>query len=163
MTAGFDSLEHGSFLRSDQIPAVSAAGTTWVPTCSINQAWQEIVRAEGYSTERLRRFAERMDGQAEVLREAVDAGVQVLAGTDAGLTRHGTISHEIGLLLASGIDPDVAVGAASWLARAWLGLPLVEEGSPADLVAYREDRRTSLDTLRRPAVVMLRGRIVSRP
>jgi imidazolonepropionase-like amidohydrolase len=72
--------------------------------------------------------------------------VRVLAGTDARLTEHGTISHEIGLLLAAGIDPHPALGASSWLGRAWLGLPLTEEGASGDLVAYREDRRTSPST-----------------
>ena len=162
VSAGFDSLEHGSFLRPDQLPAVRSAGTAWVPTCSINQTWLEVVRSEGYSTERLRRFAEGMDGQADVLRAAVDAGVPVFAGTDAGVTEHGTLSHEIGLLLAAGIEPHVALGAGSWLARTWLGLPLIEEGAPADLVAYREDPRASLDTLQEPALVMLGGRIVGR-
>ena len=53
--------------------------------------------------------------------------------------------------------PD-ALGAASWRARAWLGRPGVEVGTPADLIVYRDDPRTDPAALRHPELVLLRGR-----
>ena len=63
----------------------------------------------------------------------------MLAGTDAGMGPHGLIRHEVELMIAAGLDAQTALGAASWTARRWLGLPGIEEGAPADLVAFRED------------------------
>jgi len=56
----------------------------------------------------------------EVVAAAADAGVPVLAGTDAGMGPHGMIRHEIGLLTEYGLSPEAALGAASWAARALL-------------------------------------------
>jgi hypothetical protein len=40
------------------------------------------------------------------------------------------IRHEVDLLVAAGLEPEVALGAASWTARSWLGLPGIEEAAP---------------------------------
>jgi imidazolonepropionase-like amidohydrolase len=89
---------------------------------------------------------------------AVEAGVTVLAGTDS--RPHGRILHEIRALAAAGLKPHDAIGAASWAARAYLGLPGLEPGAPADAVVYAEDPRTNLDQLAAPLAVILRGRRV---
>jgi imidazolonepropionase-like amidohydrolase len=73
------------------------------------------------------------------------------------------IRHEIELLLSAGLEPQVALGAASWIARTWLGLPLIEEGAPADLVAFREDPREDPAVLFDPALVILDGRLIRDP
>jgi imidazolonepropionase-like amidohydrolase len=86
--------------------------------------------------------------------------VTVLAGTDAGMGPHGMVRHEVALLNRAGLAPADALGAGSWAARAFLGLPGLEEGAPADLTAYRQDPRTSLAVLADPAVVILDGRLV---
>ena len=88
-------------------------------------------------------------GARDVVRRAVEAGVPVYAGTDAGGgIRHGRIADEVAALHAAGV-PD-ALGAASWRARAWLGRPGVEPGAPADLIVYRDDPRTDPGVLRAP-------------
>ncbi|MGH2597568.1 MAG: hypothetical protein ACRDH7_16645 [Actinomycetota bacterium] len=84
--------------------------------------------------------------------------MMILAGTDAGMGPHGMIRHEIELLLAVGLAPPVALGAASWTARAWLGLPSNEEGATADLVAFRENPLEDPAVLVDPALVILDGR-----
>ena len=42
-----------------------------------------------------------------------------------------------------------------------LGLPGIEEGAPADLVAYRDDPRADPEVLRRPALCILNGREIN--
>src|SRR5690349_9100256 len=138
---GIDSLEHASFLRLDQVPALAAAGAAWVPTCSINAAIRQLLPGAA---------AAALDRQPEVLCAASAAGVPVLAGTDAGMGPHGLVRQEIRLLSQAGLPAATALGAASWTARAWLGLPGIEDGAPADLVAYRQDPRESLDSLAKP-------------
>jgi imidazolonepropionase-like amidohydrolase len=85
------------------------------------------------------------------------------AGTDAGgVLPHGLIGREIIALHEQvGLPPDVALGAASWRARAWLGRDALTEGASADLVVYAADPRTDLRTLLAPRAVVLRGRVVA--
>jgi imidazolonepropionase-like amidohydrolase len=160
LDAGFDSVEHGTMLGEDQISTVGSR-TAWVPTVSINALVPPML-SEGFDADDVRRLVDGIARQGEVLRAADAAGVTILAGTDAGMTEHGTIAHEIALLLAAGLSAHTALGAGSWVARRWLGLPGIEEGAPADLVAYRADPREDLAELGRPALVMRAGRVLHR-
>ena len=97
-------------------------------------------------------------GARDVVRRAVEAGVPVYAGSDAGGgIAHGRIVDEIEQLHAAG-HPD-ALGAASWAARDWLGRPGLTAGAPADLLVYAEDPRGPA-RLPKPQLIMLRGRVV---
>jgi imidazolonepropionase-like amidohydrolase len=158
--AGFDSLEHGSFLQLDQVVELAQRGIAWVPTQSIDSAVRGLIRELGYTQDKVRHVEEQLDRQPEVLRAAVDAGVTVLAGTDAGMVPHGLIGREVEMLIESGVPTYAAIGSASWAARSWLGLPGIEEGAPADLVAYRENPLDSPDVLTRPVVVILDGQLI---
>jgi imidazolonepropionase-like amidohydrolase len=96
-----------------------------------------------------------------VVRAAYEAGVPVFAGTDAGGgIDHGVIADEVRALHDAGLPAEAALAAASWAARDWLGLPCIEEGAVADLVVYDGDPLADLDVLARPALTVLRGRIV---
>jgi hypothetical protein len=65
--------------------------------------------------------------------------VKILAGTDAGMNPHGVVAQEIRLLHSFGLPAAAAVAAGSWEARAFLGLPGIEVGAPADLVVFPDD------------------------
>ena len=59
----------------------------------------------------------------DTIMAAYEAGVAIYAGTDAGgVLPHGHIAGEVRELADYGITPVDALGAASWRARAWLGL-----------------------------------------
>ncbi|HEX9336345.1 MAG TPA: amidohydrolase, partial [Pseudonocardiaceae bacterium] len=60
-------------------------------------------------------------------------------------------------LAAAGVAPHDALGAASWGARAFLGLAGLVPGAPADVVVYDEDPRVDFDQLGVPRAVVLRG------
>jgi imidazolonepropionase-like amidohydrolase len=87
--------------------------------------------------------------------------VTVLAGTD--FRPHGTIGAEVRYLAASGLPPAVALGAASWTARTFLGLPGLDDGAPADFVVYDRDPVADLGVLDRPGHVVLNGRRLTAP
>ena len=95
---------------------------------------------------------------------AYEAGVPIYAGTDAGgVLPHGGIAGEVLELASYGIPAADALGAASWRAREWLGFNAgLDEGAPADFVVLDADPLEDLSTLRTPARVVLRGRIVGR-
>jgi hypothetical protein len=85
------------------------------------------------------------------LRVLHDAGVPIVAGTDAGNigTPHGPALHrEIELMQAAGLSPreiltTAAVGGARLAGRDDLGT--IEAGKRADLVVLNEDPRTAID------------------
>jgi imidazolonepropionase-like amidohydrolase len=96
-----------------------------------------------------------------VVRAAFEAGVPVYAGTDAGGgIEHGVIADEVRALHEAGLPAEAALAAASWSARAWLGLPCIEDGAPADLVVYDTDPRADLATLAAPRLILRNGRVV---
>ena len=69
----------------------------------------------------------------------------MLAGTDAGgVLPHGLVAREIMAMHAAGIPAEAALAAGSWSARAYLGLPGLVEGAPADFVVYPTDPRADL-------------------
>jgi imidazolonepropionase-like amidohydrolase len=158
--AGFDSIEHGTFMEQTQLAQLADRDIAWTPTRSIDALVRSMVRDMNWPTAAIADMDRGFDQQPQVVAAAVDAGVTILAGTDAGAVPHGQIREEITLLLDAGVPADVALGAASWTARSFLGLPGIEEGAPADLVAYRDDPRTDVRALRTPTLRMLGGRLI---
>ncbi|MEV6005750.1 amidohydrolase family protein [Streptomyces sp. NPDC051976] len=156
--AGADSLEHGMHLDPGLIDRMAAQGTAYVPTLSVFGAGADRRRAEEPSARRDWWLA-GWDGMLPNVAAAHEAGVTLLAGTDSFPT--GTVASEIGWLLKAGLPAEAALGAASWSARSWLGLPGLVDGGPADLVAYDSDPTLDPSVLSRPARIILRGRVVA--
>ncbi len=161
--AGFDSLEHGTSLRLDQVRPAAERGIAWVPTRSIDGLIREAIRDANYPSIEIDRVEGALARQPEVLQAAVEAGVTVLAGTDAPAIQHGEVRREVELLIEAGLSPIVAIGAASWTARSFLGMPGIEEGAPANLVAFRDDPRDDAAVLASPALTILDGVVTTGP
>jgi imidazolonepropionase-like amidohydrolase len=101
-------------------------------------------------------------GFPAVVRAAYEAGVPIYVGTDAGGgVAHGLAAEEMLRLADVGLAPLDVLAAGSWGAREWLGLPGLVEGGLADIVVYSVDPRRDLTTLREPARIVLRGRVVA--
>jgi imidazolonepropionase-like amidohydrolase len=158
LEAGVDSIEHGWGLRDDHIAAMAARGVVLVPTLIILPAAEGLATALGLTPAATADLLATAARHPEMVRRAAAAGVQVLAGTDAGMGPHGMIREEIRLLGDAGLPQEAALAAGSWVARRFLGLPGIEEGAPADLVAYEDDPREDPEALARPAFIMLDGR-----
>jgi imidazolonepropionase-like amidohydrolase len=104
------------------------------------------LRAAG-TTERLR----------TLLPLARRLGVPVLTGSDVV----GSVPGEVAWLVRLGLDPTEALGAATSTARAFLGVPDVHAGGPADLVTYDADPRDDPEVLAYPAAVLHAGRRIT--
>ncbi|QMU76923.1 amidohydrolase family protein [Streptacidiphilus sp. PB12-B1b] len=156
--AGVDSLEHGMHLDPDLIGRMAAQGTAFVPTLSVFGATADQRRAGAPSSTRDWWLA-GWEGMLPNVSAAHEAGVTVLAGTDSFPC--GTVTSEIEWLVHAGLPAEAALGAASWSARSWLGLPGLVDGAPADLVAYDTDPTIDTSVLAHPTRIILRGRVVS--
>ncbi|MFT4108417.1 amidohydrolase family protein [Propionicimonas sp.] len=159
--AGIDGIEHGTGLDDSTIALMAERGVALVPTLVNLENFPGFADAgeakfPAYASHMRALHARRL----ATIGAAVDAGVPVFAGTDAGGTvHHGLIGTEIELLAGVG-GTEFALGAASWRARAWLGAPPPADGGWADLVAYAADPRLQPEVTRHPSVVILRGRVV---
>ena len=155
VAAGVDSVEHGMCLDPDLLGRMAEQGTALTPTLSVIEA--ALRRAEDMPDGPRKQWLLGGAGaHAPLVAAAAEAGVRVLAGTDS--LPHGRIIDEVRALANAGVRPHDALAAASWQARAYLGLPGLEPGAPADAVVYAEDPRTDLDQLAHPIAVILRGR-----
>jgi imidazolonepropionase-like amidohydrolase len=158
VAAGVDSLEHGLHLDPGLLHQMAAQGTALVPTLNAFAASAFRVRAWDPGPRRDSFLAgwASMPARAGAAHEA---GVTVLAGTDTHPC--GTVAEEVERLISAGLPWAAAVGAASWTARAWLGLPGLTDGAPADLVIYDEDPVAHPDVLHHPRRIILRGQILA--
>jgi len=158
LAAGIDCLEHGTGLTGDTIAEMARRGTALVPTLINIETFPSIADGAG----RYPRYAAHMRalhaGVQGTVAAAVDAGIPVYAGSDAGGgIAHGRIVDEIVALRAAGMDGAAALAAGSWAARDWLGVPGLVHGAPADLLVVDGDPRRDPDVLRSPALLLLRG------
>ncbi|WP_433259920.1 amidohydrolase family protein [Actinosynnema sp. CS-041913] len=157
VAAGVDSVEHGMWLDTGSLARMAEQGTALTPTLWGLQTASRLARDKPEGP-RKRWIIDGVHAHAPLVAAAAEAGVRVLAGTDS--LPHGRIIDEVRALAAAGMRPHDALAAASWDARAYLGLPGLEPGAPADAVVYAEDPRSDLDQLAHPVAVILRGRPV---
>ena len=155
--AGADSLEHGMHLDHSLLPRMAEQGTAFVPTFTTFASVRSNLSASSDP-----RFREWILGGWEhafpTVRAAFAAGVTVLAGTDSQPC--GEVAGEISWLIKAGMPVEAAIGAGSWTARAWLGLPGLVDGGFADVVGYDVDPVEDPSVLTRPSLIVLRGNVV---
>jgi len=159
--AGIDCIEHGTGLDRELLDRMARQGTALVPTLINIENFPGIAdQAAKYPT-----YAAHMRalhaGVGDMIGQAIDAGVDIYAGSDAGgMVAHGRLPDEVSALHRAGMPAERAIGAASWAARAWLGYDGVVDGGHADLLVYDTDPREDVDVLSAPRHIVLRGRLV---
>jgi imidazolonepropionase-like amidohydrolase len=161
VAAGVDTLEHATGLAGGLVDEVARRGIRITPTLVNVATFPAIAeQARKYPAYAAHVLALHRTARARV-RDAYEAGVRILVGSDAGGTvDHGLVVAEIRALHEAGLPAEAALAAGSWDARDYLGLPGLVEGAPADLVVYAEDPRAELATLATPVRIVLRGRVV---
>ncbi len=160
--AGVDGIEHGTGLDAETIELMAARQVALVPTMINLENFPGFADA---GQEKFPRYASHMRDlharRFQTLGAAVEAGVPVFAGTDAGGSiPHGLLAQEVALLARLG-GSEFALGAASWRAREWLGAPPLSDGAWADLVVYGSDPRVDVGVVGHPELVILRGKVVA--
>jgi imidazolonepropionase-like amidohydrolase len=146
-------------LDPELLAQMAAQGTALTPTLTVITDSLEHARLREDSP-RKEWYVGGASAHPALVAAAAEAGVTLLAGTDS--RPHGMIAAEIRALAAAGVPADVALGAASWTARDYLGIPCLVDGAPADAVVYDTDPRGDLSVLGKPRAVILRGRLARR-
>ena len=162
VAAGIDGIEHGTGIDDATIVLMAEHQVALVPTMIQLDNFEMYAqsgedRYPAYARHMRALYASRL----ERFGSALDAGVPIYAGTDAGgFLPHGLVGKEIAALEQFS-SAEYALGAGSWRARAWLGHPSrLSEGAPADLVIFDADPRLDLAVLSAPRHVILRGALV---
>jgi imidazolonepropionase-like amidohydrolase len=137
-------------LDAELAATMAAQGTRLVSTLSIFRSWRSFghtTRIERFSRdipEKWQRILDRQARAEESVRLAHAAGVAISTGTDfgGGSTRANQLAWEIESLVAAGLEPWEALGAATWRGGELLGEPdagVIREGGPADFALVHGD------------------------
>jgi imidazolonepropionase-like amidohydrolase len=146
LTAGFDSLEHGSGFDEGLLKRAAAQGTVWCPTLA---AMEFVAPTRGgvYTKE----LPERLH---RAFALGVKLGVRIVNGSDAGaFPWDRPLTRELELMAAHGMTNLQALQAATIRAAEALGLAselgALEPGRRADFVVLTADPLADLQALRR--------------
>jgi imidazolonepropionase-like amidohydrolase len=160
--AGIDSIEHGTFLDPEALSLMKARGTYLVATLMAPKGVLERIQRGGNLPPQIIEKAQAATAQIETtFRRAVQAGVRVALGTDAGVYPHGRNAEEFALMVKNGLKPAEALRAGTANAADLLGisdkLGTLEKGKLADIVAVPGDPIADIRATEKVFFVMKEG------
>jgi len=164
--AGVTSIEHGSILDAEAVSLMKQRGTWLVPTLLAGFTVESLATAGRLPppiAAKALAIAPRMHSSFKL---ALDGGVRIALGTDAGVMRHGTNGREFGLMVRYGMTPIQAIVAGTSSGATLLGLEreigTVAVGKRADFVAVRGDPLQTIALLEHVDFVMKDGVVFKR-
>jgi len=159
--AGIDSIEHASLIDDEGIRLAKEHGTYLVMDIYNDDYILNEAPKWGLPTENLEK--ERMVGrlQRENFRKAVQAGVKMAFGTDAGVYPHGDNARQFFYMVKFGMTPAQAIRAATSSAADLIGraqnVGTIEAGKYADIIAVNADPLADVRALEHIDFVMKGG------
>jgi imidazolonepropionase-like amidohydrolase len=154
--AGVNSIEHGCYLDEDprHLERMAEKNIFFVPTMLVYEFHRRSPAAHVKE-----RAVALYEHHVESIRRALQIGVKVVAGTDAGGHGHPANAGELDCLVRAGMTPMQALQAATGWAAECLGweadLGTIAPGKLADLVVVRGDPLADITVLRDPANIAL--------
>jgi imidazolonepropionase-like amidohydrolase len=161
ITAGVNSIEHGTCLDDECIGLMLSNGTFLVPTFLAMKVNKELALDETSNIpDWSRDDAIRMENVHENnIRNAYKAGVKIVMGTDSGVVPHGRNLEELGYMYDMGMKPMETIVASTKRASESLGwedrVGTIEEGKLADIVICKEDPLTNIKSLGNPNNILM--------
>jgi len=160
--AGVDSIEHGFYIADADLKTMAAKGIYYVPTLFVG----EYV-AEGRAAEGAHVWIDMVNIHAATFKRALNAGVKIAFGTDAGgFPWTVNPAKEFALEVKYGMTPAQALRSATMTAAELLGMQdkigSLEPGKLADVVAVPGDPMADVTQFERVNFVMKDGKIYKR-
>jgi imidazolonepropionase-like amidohydrolase len=160
--AGVDSIEHGSFMKSDTLTLMKNKGTFLTPTLMATE-WI-MSKIENYPPALQAKAKAAAAARSEMFRNAVKMGVKISFGTDAAVFPHGQNAKEFALMIGLGMAPIDALKAATSNDAELLGIAqkvgTLEKGKLADIVAMPGDPTADITATEHVSFVMKEGKII---
>jgi len=160
--AGIDSIDHGTFLDDEALDLMKQKGTYYVPTLMAAQGLREMLARSAALPPPIIEKAKVAAAALDVtVRKAIQKGVKIALGTDAGVYPHGRNAEELAELVRLGMKPVDALRAATSVDADLLGvsdrLGSLETGKIADVIATPGDPTRDIATAQKVFFVMKDG------
>lgn len=158
VAAGIDCIEHGFFMSREILGRLRDQGLAWTPTfCPVHFQWARP-EAAGWSPQTVGNLRRILDSHAEHVRLALEMGVTLLLGTDAGSmgVEHGrAVFEEIERFAEAGLPLEAVLHAATAAPRRHFGAaqPRLAAGAPFDAVLLAASPFADRHALRQPQQV----------
>jgi imidazolonepropionase-like amidohydrolase len=161
--AGVDSIEHGNYIADEDMKAMVAHGTFYVPTIYVGAYVAEGRAAAGAPV-----WVKMLSIHEETFRRAIKAGLKIAFGTDAGgFAWTVNPAKEFAYMVKWGMTPAQALRSATTSAAELLGwsdqVGSIEAGKFADIVAVPGDPLADVSQLEKVDFVMKGGKVYKKP
>ena len=162
--SGVDSVEHGFFIRDDQLERMRDRRIAWVPTFAPVQVQLDNAGRFGWDTTVAGHLRRILDNHATSLAKAHAMGVLVIAGSDAGScgVAHGIgFLKELELMERAGMPSIAVINAATGVSSGRLGyrekIGRIEPGYLARFILTIRSPLETVANLREPRTVVFDG------
>ncbi len=160
--AGVDSIEHGDYISPDDMKTMIAKGIFYVPTLFVGEYVAQGRAAAGAPV-----WVDMVKINADTFRRAVQSGVKIAFGTDAGgFDWNINPAVQFPTMVKYGMTPAQALHSATTSAAELLGMQKdvgsVEPGKFADIVAVPGDPLADVSLLQKVGFVMKGGVVVKK-
>ena len=159
--AGVDSIEHGSYMNEEDIAAMKAHGTYFVPTAYLVDWVQVNGHLPPFYYQKMKDVAAVAKSNA---KRAIAAHVKIALGTDAAVYPHGMNAHELEVYVEQfGMSPLAAIQTGTLNAADLMGwsdkVGTLEAGKWADIIAVKGDPLRDIKLLQHVSFVMKSGAV----
>ncbi len=159
--AGVASIEHGSHLTPETIQQMKHLGTFLVSDMYVDEYIFGEGKAKGIPDEFIANNRLTSERQRRGFRAAVQEGVKIAFGTDAGVFPHGQNARQFALMVKFGMTAVQAIQAATINAAELLGksdlFGSIAPGKLADIIAVKGDPLKNVRVLEDVRFVMKDG------
>jgi imidazolonepropionase-like amidohydrolase len=164
VTAGVDSIEHGSYIDDEAIRLMKEHGTYLVPTVYLEDWLLENLPSLPLTPNMAEKAKIVLPIARQNLSHAFQSGVKVAFGTDAAVYPHGLNAGEFATMVKMGLPPLTAIQAATVNAADLIGwsdrVGTLEPGKYADIVAVTGDPLADPHVMEHVQFVMKGGEVI---
>jgi imidazolonepropionase-like amidohydrolase len=163
-----DSVEHGFFIRDDQLARLRDEQIAWVPTFAPVQAQIDHAARMGWDEQVISNLKRILENHSASLVKAQELGVQVVAGSDAG--SYG-VPHAVGLLYElelmerAGLSSLAVINTATGNSARRFGYKekfgIIRAGYRSRFILTEHSPLERIANLRKPKVVVFDGVVVA--
>ena len=163
LRSGVDTVEHASIIDDEGIALARKTGAFLAMDIYNTEFTQAYGKANGVLEEFLRKDREVAQVQRDNFRKALQAGVKMIFGSDAGVYPHGEGGRQFAVMVEYGMTPMQAIQAATINGAQALGVDKawgqIAPGLKADIVAVRADPLSNIRALEAVDFVMKGGTV----
>ena len=165
---GVDSIEHGFFIRNDQLERMRDREIAWVPTFSPVQKQVEFADRMGWDQKVVSNLRRILDQHSASLLKADKIGVKIIAGSDAGAlgVPHGFgLIDELCLMENAGLSSLSVLRSAAGTSSSRLGFKekfgLIKPGYQSRIILTQHSPVESVLNIKKEKYVIFDGKLLS--